>query len=53
MPNRPSRKPIKDTEQANAFGFKAVPSVIANTEGKLPKLHVVGQKKANKGQRGR
>ena len=40
-------------EPANAFGFKAMPRVITPTERPLPKLHVVGQKMANKGQRGR
>ena len=40
-------------EQANAFGFKAMQRVIALTEGPQPKLRVVGQKKASKGQRGR
>ena len=53
MPSRPSRKKIKDMEEANAFGFKAMQRVIALTERPRPKLHVVGQKMANKGQRGR
>ncbi len=53
MPNRPSRKKVKDMGEANAFGFKATQRVVALTERPQPKLHVVGQKMANKGQRGR
>jgi hypothetical protein len=53
MPNRPSRKKIKDVGETNAFGFKAMQRVITPTERPQPKLHVMGQKMANKGQRGR
>jgi hypothetical protein len=41
-------------EQANSFGFKAVQRTVGMPDGKpQPHLRLVGQKKANKGQRGR